>query len=39
MSAPLSHPCIGELGLDVDELQGGQNPGKRDDIGRHGAPT
>jgi hypothetical protein len=39
MSAPLSHPCIGRAGHGCDELQGRQNPGRRDDVGRHGAPT
>jgi hypothetical protein len=39
MSFPLSHSCIGEEGQDADELLGGQNPGKWDDVGRHGAPT
>jgi hypothetical protein len=39
MSLPLSHPCIGEAGRDVDELLGDRNPGKRDDVGRYGAPT
>ncbi len=39
MRFPLSHPRIGEVGRDADELSGSRNPRKRDDVGRHGAPT
>jgi hypothetical protein len=39
MSFPLSHPCIGEVGQDADELPEGRNPDRRDHVGRHGAPT
>jgi len=40
MSFCLSHPCIGEVGRDADELSGDRNPGKRDYVGRrHGAST
>ena len=35
-SFPLSHPGIGEMGRDADELPGGRNPGKRNDVGRMG---
>jgi len=38
-SFPLSHPGIGEMGRDADELPGGRNPGKRNDVGRHGSPA
>ena len=39
MGFPLSHPGIGEVGRDADQLSGGRKPRKRDDAGRHGAPT
>jgi|SRR5258707_11967280 hypothetical protein len=39
MSFLLPHPGFGEVGRDADELSGRRNPRKRDDVGRHGAPT
>jgi len=37
---PLSHPCMGEVGRDSDELPGDRDPGKQAYVGRrHGAPT
>jgi hypothetical protein len=36
---PCPIPALGKWGVMPDELPGGRNPGKRNDVGRHGAPA